>query len=517
MPADLFKPNFAFLTFPTDMTTRPLLLGLALCLLFALASGEIAKIKVHKRNLKEKHHHALERLDKIVKTNPKGLLYHYHYSQRKAQLANVETMKNKHFARGKGTQPIFNFLDAQYFGEISIGTPPQYFNVVLDTGSSNLWVPSSKCPWYELACDLHNKYDSAKSSTYKANGTNFQIRYGSGSMSGFLSGDSVVLGGLTAKDQLFAEALSEPGLTFVAAQFDGILGLGFDTISVLGVPPVWYSLLSQGQVDEPVFSFWLNRNADDREGGELILGGVNPDHYTGDFIYTNITEEGYWEFTALDFLIDGKSRGFCEASGCKAIADTGTSLIAGPTEIIAQINKMINATGILESQCDMLVREYAGDIIQYIIDGLQPEQVCSALSLCPGDSCKMCQVIVSTIDAILGAEPTKQEIIALLQYICTFLPSPMGQSVVDCNTVISLPTFSVVIPTATGPKTLSIKPEDYILKQTVGPESICISGFIALDVPPPFGPLWILGDVFLGPYYTKFDFGNKRLGFAPSV
>src|SRR5271169_1164800 len=104
---------------------------------------------------------------------------------------------------------LISFLD---FATVTLGTPPQEFKVVLDTGSSNLWVPSSKCT--SIACFLHSKYDSSTSSSYVKNGTEFEIRYGSGSLSGFVSSDTLELAGMEIEDQLFAEATEEPGLAF---------------------------------------------------------------------------------------------------------------------------------------------------------------------------------------------------------------------------------------------------------------------------------------------------------------
>lgn len=54
-------------------------------------------------------------------------------------------------------------------------------------------------------------------------------------------------------------------------------------------------MMDQKLVKEPVFSFWLNRNADDESGGELVLGGVDPKHYKGEHVYTPVTRKGYWQ------------------------------------------------------------------------------------------------------------------------------------------------------------------------------------------------------------------------------
>ncbi|KAK6357126.1 Vacuolar protease A [Orbilia javanica] len=239
-------------------------------------------------------------------------------------------------ANGGHAVPVNNFLNAQYYSEITIGTPPQTFKVVLDTGSSNLWVPSKKCS--SIACFLHTKYDSDESSTYKANGTEFAIQYGSGSMEGFISRDTLTIGDITVKNQLFAEATKEPGLAFAFGKFDGILGLGYDTISVNKIPPPFYEMISQGLVDEPVFAFYLGREEDQ---SEAVFGGIDKSHYTGDITWVDVRRKAYWE-VAFDSITFGDQTSELESWG--AVLDTGTSLITLPSDYAEMLNAQIGAT-----------------------------------------------------------------------------------------------------------------------------------------------------------------------------
>jgi len=323
----------------------------------------------------------------------------------------------------------------------------------------------------------------------------------------------VNFGGLLIKGQSFAEATNEPGIAFVAAKFDGILGMAYDSISVDHVTPVWYNILNQHLVSEPVFAFYLNRNPSASDGGELVLGGVDSAHYKGDFHYVNITKKLYWEFTMDDFRVDGVS--YC-SGGCNAIADTGTSLLAGPSKVIAEINKKIGAEGVLAQECVLLIAEYGPIVIEGLVKNLDPNKICSEVGLCgsgEGAACALCKVVISSLDSILGQNRTESEIIAAMEKLCGLLPSTGGEAFVDCSTVPSLPNVDIVL----AGKTFTLTPQQYILEIDEAGQKVCISGFLGLDLPPNVGPLWILGDVFLGAYYTKFDFGKSRLGFATAV
>lgn len=254
--------------------------------------------------------------------------------------------------------PISNFMNAQYFSEISIGTPAQEFKVILDTGSSNLWVPSQSCG--SIACYLHSKYDSSASSSYKKNGSDFEIRYGSGSMKGFVSQDTLNIGDLKIKNQDFAEATSEPGLAFAFGRFDGILGMGFDRLSVNGIVPPFYQMVNQGLIDEPVFAFYLSSENGD-ESSEVIFGGVDKDHYTGKITEIPLRRKAYWEVD-LDSISFGDETAELENTG--VILDTGTSLIALPTDLAELLNKEIGAKKGFNGQytVDCSVRDSLPDI-----------------------------------------------------------------------------------------------------------------------------------------------------------
>ncbi|XP_019089483.1 PREDICTED: aspartic proteinase oryzasin-1-like [Camelina sativa] len=210
-----------------------------------------------------------------------------------------------------------------YFGEIAIGTPGQRFTVLFDTGSSELWVPSGKWPGKKP----HNLYESEKSSTYKPSA----IKYGRGALTGFLSIDTVDVGGITITDQSFTEARSTPSIEdpLLDETFDGILGLGSPQLSSTKTVPVWYSMMKQGKIEKNIFSIWLGRSESSGAGGEIVFGGTNPAHYTGQHTY--VTVKGRRHSFQMNNIFVGKADTKRCSRGCKVFVDSGTTNIIGPT------------------------------------------------------------------------------------------------------------------------------------------------------------------------------------------
>jgi len=247
--------------------------------------------------------------------------------------------------KASGAIVINDYANSQYFGEISLGTPPQKFEVIFDTGSSDLWVASSKC---DSSCGRHAKYNSAKSSTYVANGTAFNIMYGSGPVSGFESVDTLQTGGITVASQEFAEVTDASGLgaAYKLGKFDGILGLAFPVLSVNHVPTVFENMITQKLVAQGLFSFYLGK--EDGAKGELLMGGVDPNYFTGDITYVPLKAATYWEINLDGFQFG--STNFIPSGGQNAIVDSGTSILTGPSDVVKQIAESIGAKQLVPNE-----------------------------------------------------------------------------------------------------------------------------------------------------------------------
>ncbi|XP_016982271.1 lysosomal aspartic protease [Drosophila rhopaloa] len=326
----------------------------------------------------------------------------------------VQQKYNLNTVNGYPMEQLSNSDNYQYYGNISIGSPAQYFLVQFDTGSSNLWVPGSSCQ--DTSCLSHLSYNKTQSSTYVANGTAFSITYGTGSVSGYLSVDSVGFAGLIVKNQTFGEVTTEQGSNFAYAHFDGILGMGFPALAVDGVTPTFQNMITQGLVQNSVFSFFLRDNGSTvNYGGELILGGSDPSLYRGDLTYVDVIQAAYWKFQTDSIAVGDVIISINDA----AIADTGTSLIIAPVseyDVIAAIFNA-NANGLFECLNSM------------------PD-------------------LVITINGEVFRIPAKY----------------------------------------------------YVTQEG----NYCMLGIQSINQ-----NFWIFGDIFLGRFYTEFDVGNQRLGFAP--
>mmetsp|Transcript_36455 Transcript_36455/g.79777 ORF Transcript_36455/g.79777 Transcript_36455/m.79777 type:complete len:438 (+) Transcript_36455:55-1368(+) len=236
-----------------------------------------------------------------------------------------------------------------YFGQIGVGSPPQMFSVVFDTGSGNLIIPGEKCE--SSACLSHRRFKRRKSDTEVAiqcDGSTIQpgeaadevkITFGTGYIRGGCLQDQVCIGNAcTLAD--FIVSTDESLTPFNAFSFDGVLGLSLDSLAQSQMFSVMSRFAQQDAFQLPVFSVFLSDT--DSEASEVTFGQVKSEHMIGnDIFWVDVTgSEGYWQVEIEDITIDNKKQNLCK--DCKVAVDTGTSQLAGPSALVSQLRSLLN-------------------------------------------------------------------------------------------------------------------------------------------------------------------------------
>jgi hypothetical protein len=258
----------------------------------------------------------------------------------------AEYVKVKQFMRRSNKasvqQPVNDYEDLVYVGNITIGSTEQTFTVVLDTGSANLWVPDSTC---RASCNGKNRFNSALSTTYVRNGQSWSITYGTGSARGILGVDTIRFGDrgtsqLVVPTTTFGQASSIAAF-FADEPLDGILGLAFQSLAVDNVVPPVVNAINQGLLDAPLFTVWLRQrgNQDNVAGGIFTYGAVDTTNCGNVIAYQPLSSATYFQFR-MSRIAAGS---YTSSTAAEAISDTGTSFIGGPSTPVAGLAGAVGA------------------------------------------------------------------------------------------------------------------------------------------------------------------------------
>jgi len=226
--------------------------------------------------------------------------------------------------------------DSSYIGSLAVGTPPTSYNVILDTGSSDFWLASPQC----TTCGTTPTFSSSSSSSFTQLSSSFDVQYGSGAVSGILGEDTVQMAGFSVANQPMG-VCDDVSQDFLSDPVSGLMGLGWQQLSSSGAMPLWETLASSGAWSEPLMAFALTRFINQsgtqalEPGGVFTMGATNSTLFTGDIEYTDIPtgQEGYWLLPIQDLSVSGSTVSI-PSSEAQAAIDTGTTLIAGPQDVV---------------------------------------------------------------------------------------------------------------------------------------------------------------------------------------
>lgn len=434
------------------------------CLYILFSLSCCTQIKLSKSNVDID----LDKIKEMLASNRVNLDPFRLFPNRNEDEIRVESNKFK-----KHSVQLKNFANSQYYGTIEIGSPPQMFKVIFDTGSSNLWVQSKSCA--SQGCLQHNGFDHTKSTSFKKHyvkkfGTKlpqvatFSIKYGTGKISGEFVKEKVSIAGITVPEQIVGLTMNEDGFAFKDVPFEGILGLSLTSTNTQDAPsiPFFESIMKNNLLKQNVFSLFLS---EDEDKSNILFGSADRSHMLTNFTFVDVVSTTYWEIDIVDILIGNYTTNFCnlmrqKTGKCGVAIDSGTSLFAGPS-----------------------------NFIHYIKDRLSVQHDCSNFESLPD------------IQIILKSR----------------------ESYKDKNmiyTQITLKPEDYLINGRRIKKTLNNKKthfSDYfenLSDEEIANKNECHSAFMPIDVPPPRGPLFIFGEYFLKKFYTIFDRDEKVLGFS---